>query len=174
MVFFSAFASQWLRCGLQLFHSIWWGAKAGALWNSPVCPARDGRPYRPRSRPALWMWSQPAPGYNMLPLPPSERNKAHFLRHLDTRPGQTRRQPDWQLGFDFIVTTERDDIHCVNCPLHDWGSSAFPTSCQGRGAKLRMRQQAIWADFLCQNPLSLTNLPVPASQAHRTTQALPL
>lgn len=26
---------------------------------------------------------------------------------------KARRRTDWQPGFDFIVTTEEDDIHCV-------------------------------------------------------------
>lgn len=101
---------------LQSFqwHSIWQGAKAGELWNSPECPVTDERPCRPCSRPALWMWSQPASGYNTLPLSLSP-NEIKSTSSVIWTQGQAigRRQTDWQHSFDFIVTTEDSDIHCV-------------------------------------------------------------
>lgn len=68
---------------------------------------------------------------------------------------KARRLTDWQLGFDFIVTTEEDDIHLVPV-LSKTGGERPPTSCQRRGTQLRMQQQAIWASFLCLKTQSLT------------------
>lgn len=86
----------------------------------------------------------------------SERNKVHFLCHLDTRPGQ-RQATDWLAAQLWFHCYYGGGWHTLcPCPLYYWGSSAFPTSCQRRGAKLRMLRQAIWASFLCLKPLSLT------------------
>lgn len=116
--FFFAFGNMSVTVRLQLFqwHSIWQRAKATALRNSRVCPVRDIRPCRPWSRPALWMWSQPASGYSILPM-----SLSHSLKEIKSTSSvictqgraRVRRRTDWQPGFDFIVTTKEDDIHSV-------------------------------------------------------------
>lgn len=157
---------------------VWRGAKATALWNSPVCPAKDGRPRRPWSRLALWMWSQPASGCSTLPPLShslSERNLVTSSVICTQGRATARRRTDWQPRLWFHCYYGGGWHPARPCPLGDWGEWGPSNILPEEGCRIK---DAV-TSHLGRLPMFKTsvpdkNLPVPASQAHRTTPALPL
>lgn len=141
-----------LRMAATLLLCYWLRSKARGLWNSTTYLPKDGRPSRPRSRPALWMWSQSATGSDTLPSLPLSPS---FLCHLDTRPGQIQ-ATGWLAAWLWFHCYYIGGWHPPHpCPLHCWGRKSLSNILPEEGCK----HKDAMASHLGQLPMFKTSDP---------------